>query len=136
VFDHLLWWQAIAILLPLLGMMHWIRYREDTVGATPFRDLAPSQKTWLLLQLLPPSVGAKFLYDCSEEQRKQYLLQGQKISGSAIRLQDAVVYEYLKESGLPLKDAEASTPRERLARAALSNPEQAIIHLREVWPVN
>lgn len=136
MFDHLIWWQALAILLPLLGVMHWIRYREDTVGATRYRDLAPSQKTWLLVQLLPPSVGAKFLCDLSEDERKLYLHQGQKIAGSGIRLQDSVVQEYLKDSGLPLKDAEAGSSRERLARAALSNPDLAVTHLREVWRAN
>ena len=136
MFDHLLWWQALAILLPLLGVMHWIRYREDTVGATRYRDLAPSQKIWLLVQLLPPSVGAKFLSDLSEEERNLYLHQGQKIAGSAIRLQDSVVQEYLKDSALPLKDAEAGSSRERLARAALSNPDLAISHLRKVWHTN
>lgn len=136
MFDHMVWWQALLILLPLVAIMKIIRYREDTIGTTPYKDLSPMQKSWVLVQLMPPALSAKFLQSLNDEQRQSYFAKGQAILGGGLRLHEPVIKEYLAKSGLPLADSEANFPQERLAKAVLSEPDLALAHLRNLWPIH
>ena len=134
MFDHLEWWQVIVLLAPIMITMALIRRREKWQGCTPYASLNGTQKTLILLQLLPPALAARYLKDLEVHELESYLNSGLKIQGSGIVLHEPIIKEYLKGLASPLKDAEAANLHERLAKATLAVPSKALTHIEELWP--
>ena len=134
MFDHLEWWQVILLLAPIMLIMAVIRRQEKWRGCTPYAALSHSQKTLVLLQLLPPSLTAKYLLKLEVHELETYLNSGLKIQGAGTTLHEPLIKEYLRGLASPQKDAEASNLHERLCKATLAPPREALEHLENLWP--
>ena len=134
MFDHLEWWQVLVLLSPIVLVMKLIQRQEKRPGATLFPALTPFQKTWVLLQQLPPSLSARFLLSLEVHELETYLKSGQSIQGTGLLLQEPVIKEFFKGFDAPRRDSDGGL-QERLANAVLTSPQLALQHLKKVWPL-
>jgi hypothetical protein len=132
VFDHLEWWQVILLLAPVVVVMTSVKYFERRRGSTLYHELTPTQKTFVLLQLLPPSLAADFLRRLDVNELETYLQAGARIKGTGLLVHEQVMKEYFKD--LKCKGDTEGSLQERLATAALTDDEAALAHIQRVWP--
>ena len=133
MFDHLEWWQVLLLLAPVVLIMTALRRIEKRRGSTLYPALTPAQKTFILLQLLPPSLAARYLIGLEVHELETYLKAGSEIQGTGLLVQDPVMKEYFK--GLESKGHDSEGPlQERLANAVLAAPQEALTHLERTWP--
>ena len=134
MFDHLDWWQVLLLLAPIVLVMKLVQRQEKRRGATLYPTLTPFQKTWVLLQQLPPSVSARFLLSLEVHELETYLKSGQSIKGTGLLLQEPVIKEFFKGFEAPRRDSDGGL-QERLANAVLASPQMALQHMKKVWPL-
>ena len=133
MFDHLDWWQIILLLAPIMLIMTAVRRTEKRRGSTLYPALTQAQKTFVLLQLLPPSLAARFLIGLEVQELETYLQAGSKIEGTGLLVHESVMKEYYRNLESKIHDSEGPL-QERLAYAALSAPQEALRHLESIWP--
>ena len=135
MFDHLIWWQVLVLLCPVVGITYFIRFLEQLRTITPYKALTPQQKAWLLLTAMPPGVSAKIQMQMEPQERDSYLGEGQSILGHGHRLVDPVVKEF--ESFYDKKDRPATEGYavDRLSHLVKQSPPSNILEvIRRHWP--
>jgi hypothetical protein len=135
VFDHLIWWQVLALLAPVVTLTYYIRYREQMRLITPYSSLSAPQKTWILLSVLPPGVDAKVQLLMDPQERAIYMQSGQSLMGAGHRLYEPVVKEFL--SFYPRKEVPATEGHavDRLRQLVSQVPPiETLQVIRRYWP--
>lgn len=96
MFDRPEDWQVLLLLAPIALAMHWIRLRESRAGSTPYEELTPAQKAWLILLCLPPGAAARLMAEMEEGELRAYVRAGCRIRGSGQLLMPKVLREFAR----------------------------------------
>lgn len=105
--DHMNGWQLIAVLLPVVFTMTFIRHREERAHSISFESMNSLQQGWVFLGLLAPGLAAKILSMLEDEERRRIIEAGGSLTGSAGRVALPVLDVFFKSGGeksAPSKD--------------------------------
>jgi hypothetical protein len=135
VFDHLIWWQVLALLAPVVGLTYYIRWQEQNRSITHYKDLTAAQKGWVFLNLLPPGSSAKLLLGLESVEQQAYLNAGKTILGPGRQLHEPVIREFLSYCDAKQVPSEPPLWIDRLSQYVARQPTDSTVQLlRKRWP--